>query len=121
MIVGGESLTGGRKRPRKEVYMARTSYPIPTITITPEDGLHVKQPHNDALVINAHIKNFLVRRLLVDDGSAVNVLTWEAFRAMGGSSVELKPITNPITSFCRGTIRPMGSAELDIELGERET
>ena len=118
MIIGGESSTGGRKRPCKEVYMARANYPTPTIIITPEDGSHVKQPHNDALVISAHIKNYLVRRMLVDDGSAVNVLTWEAFRTMEGSSVELKPITNPITSFCGGTIKPMGSVELNIELGE---
>ena len=94
MIVGGESSSGGRKRPRREVYMARTSLPIPTITITSEDGLHVKQPHNDALVINTHIRNYLVKRMLVDDGSAINVLTWKAFQAIGGSSVELKPITN---------------------------
>ena len=91
------------------------------ITITPEDGLHVKQPHNDTLVINTHIKNYLVKKMLVDDGSAVNVLTWEAFRSMGGSSVELKPITNPITSFCGGTVKPMGSVELNIELGERDS
>ena len=59
--------------------------------------------------------------MLVDDGSAVNVLTWESFRVMGGSFVELKPITNPITSFYKGTVQPMGSVELDIELGDHDS
>ena len=59
--------------------------------------------------------------MLVDDGSTVNVLTWEAFRAMGGSSVELKPIINPIISFYGGTLQPMGSVELNIELEDRDS
>ena len=75
MIMGGESSLGGKKRPRREVYMARTNSPIPIITINLEDRLHVKQPHNDALVINTYIKNYLVRRMLIDNRSAVNVLT----------------------------------------------
>ena len=63
----------------------------------------------------------LVQRMLVDDESVVNILTWEAFRSMGGLSVELKPITNPITSFCEGTVKPMESVELEIELGDRNS
>ena len=59
--------------------------------------------------------------MLVDDGSAVNVLTWDAFRVIGGSFVELKPITNPITSFCGGMVGLMGSIELDIELGDSDS
>ena len=67
-----------------------------------------------------YIKNYLVKRMLVDDGSAINVLTWEAFRAMESSSVELKSITSLITSFCRGTVQPIGSVELDIEFRIRD-
>ena len=40
---------------------------------------------------------------------------------MGGSIVELKPTINPITSFYGETIQPMGSIELDIEFGERDS
>ena len=56
--------------------------------------------------------------MLIDDGSAINILTWEAFRAMGGSSVELKPITNPITSFCGGTVKLMGTVKLEMKSQE---
>ena len=56
--------------------------------------------------------------MLIDDRSAVNVLTWEAFRAIGGSFVEMKPIINLIISFYGGTIQLMGSIKLDIELGD---
>ena len=121
MIIGGESSSRGRKRPQREVYTTQTGPSMTTITITLEDGLYVRKPYNDALVINTHIRNYLVKRMLVDDGSAVYVLTWDAFQEMGGSSVELKPITNLMTSFCGGTVRPMGSIELEIELGDSDS
>ena len=79
MIVGGEIPKEKRlKRARKDESQ------IPDITFRPEDGQHVQHPHNDALVVSAHIQNFLVKRLSIDDGSAVNALSWEAYKAMGG-------------------------------------
>ena len=77
MIVGGEIPKEKRlKRARKD------RNPLLDITFGPEDGQHVQHPHNDALVISAHIQNFLVKRLLIDDGSAVNALSWEAYKAI---------------------------------------
>ena len=97
MIIGGEIPKDKRiKRTRKE------GHRLPDITFRPEDGQHVQYPHNDALVISAHIQNFLVKRLLIDDGSAVNALSWDAYKAMRGSVTDLKAIKSPITSFCGG-------------------
>ena len=116
MIVGGEIPKEKRlKRTRKDRNQ------LPDITFGPEDGQHVQHPHNDALVISAHIQNFLVKRLLIDDGSVVNALSWEAYKAMGGSVTDLKAIKSPITSFYGGKTQPMGVAELTIEFSDRET
>ena len=50
MIVGGEIPKEKRlKRARKD------RNPLPDITFEPEDGKHIQHPHNDALVISAHI------------------------------------------------------------------
>ena len=116
MIVRGEIPKEKRlKRARKD------GNQLPDITFGPEDGQHVQHPHNDALVVSAHIQNFLVKRLLIDDGSAVNALSWEAYKAMGGSVTDLKAIKSPITSFCGGKTQPMGVAELTVEFGDRDT
>ena len=116
MIVGGEIPKEKRlKRARKD------GNQLPDIIFGPEDGQHVQHPHNDALVISAHIQNFMVKRLLIDDGSAVNALSWEAYKAMGGSVTDLKAIKSPITSFCGGKTQPMGMTELTVEFGDRET
>ena len=98
MIIGGEVPKEKRlKRTRKEGKQP------PEITFGLEDGLHVQYPHNDALAISTHIQNFLVKRLLIDDGSVVNALSWDAYKAMRGSVTDLKAIKSPITSFCGGT------------------
>ena len=77
MIVGGEIPKEKRlKRARKD------RNPLPDITFRPEDGQHVQHPYNDALVISAHIQNFLVKRLLTDDESVVNALSWDAYKAV---------------------------------------
>ena len=116
MIVGGEIPKEKRlKRARKDKNQ------LPDIIFGPEDGQHVRHPHNDALVISAHIQNFLVKRLLIDDESAVNALSWEAYKMMGGSVTDLKAIKSPITSFCGGKTQPMGVAELTVEFGDRDT
>ncbi|XP_021592014.1 uncharacterized protein LOC110599747 [Manihot esculenta] len=45
-----------------------------TISFSPEDAQGVQMPHNDALVIEAVIHNYRVRKVLVDNGSKVNLL-----------------------------------------------
>ena len=70
MIMGREIPKEKRmKRVRKE------GNQLPNITFGLEDGQHVRYPHNDALVISSHVHNYLVKRLLIDDGSAVNALS----------------------------------------------
>ena len=73
------------------------------------------------MVVSAYVKNYLVKRMLVDGESAVNVLTWDAFRKMESSPVDLKNTSNPITSFYGRTIQPMGSIELEVEFRDRKT
>ena len=116
MIIGGEVPKDKRLK-----YARKDGNPLPDITFRLEDGQHVQHPHNDALVISAYIQNFLVKRLLIDDGSTVNALSWDAYKAMEGSVTNLKAIKSPITSFYKGTTQPMGVAELTIEFGDRKT
>ena len=56
----------------------------PVITFSPEDGAHVQAPHCDALVVEAVIDNYAVKRILIDEGSSINLITWEAYKQMGG-------------------------------------
>lgn len=61
------------------------------ITFTEDDARHVHHPHNDALVIKALIGGFNVHRVLVDNGSSVNILAYDTYQKMGLLNKELAP------------------------------
>ena len=43
----------------------------------------VEENENNPIAISIDINNYLVERILVDDGSAVKVLMYDAFKKMG--------------------------------------
>ena len=45
-----------------------------------EDARRVKQPHDDPLVIMLTIEGFNTRRILVDNGSSVDIIYLSAFQ-----------------------------------------
>ena len=49
------------------------------VTFSEKDGRHVRHPHCNALVIKAMIANNNVHRILVDNGSFVDILYFQAF------------------------------------------
>jgi hypothetical protein len=40
-------------------------------------------PHDDALVVIMTVANHAIHRILVDNGSSVDILYWPAFKQMG--------------------------------------
>ncbi|KAM1999508.1 hypothetical protein ACFX16_006928 [Malus domestica] len=56
-------------------------------------------PHNDPLIVEAHIANFEVRRILVDMGASVNIMFAEAFRALNVAEHLLDRSISPLISF----------------------
>lgn len=67
-----------------------------SIAFSEEDMVGVAYPHNDALVIVDDIVDFDVKRVLVDGGSAANVLTWDAFLGLKISQEKLKMVITPV-------------------------
>ena len=41
------------------------------------------QPHDDALMITAQISGFLVKRVMVDQGSGADVMYLDLFKGLG--------------------------------------
>jgi hypothetical protein len=48
-----------------------------------EDARGVIMPHDDALVVTLTVANHGIHRILVDNGSSVDILYWLAFQQMG--------------------------------------
>ncbi|XP_050233274.1 uncharacterized protein LOC126681767 [Mercurialis annua] len=106
-----------RKKKQKIVMSVSTGSPRPSIVFGPEDAKGVEFPHEDALIVSAIIGSKWVKRLLVDDGSSVNLLTLSVFLTMGGSKTDLKPVNIPLLGLGGAPVIPEGMVELDLELG----
>ncbi|MQL93228.1 hypothetical protein Taro_025865, partial [Colocasia esculenta] len=127
---GGESTRSRRDYTRVHVVdrpSAPRSTPYPTsparappeeaITFSDEDLVGVTTPHADALVISATINHCNVRRILVDNGSAPDVLAYDCFVLMGLKADQLAPVNSPLFGFLGVSVQPMGRIRLPITLG----
>ena len=69
------------------------------IIFTEQDVAHVRFPHTDPLVVEMQISNMIVKRVLVDTGSSVNILYESSLERMGLSSKDLEPCKQTIYGF----------------------
>ncbi|KAM0991841.1 hypothetical protein ACFX2J_010099 [Malus domestica] len=87
------------------------------ICFYPEEERGIIYPHNDPLIVEAHIANFDVRRILVDTGASVNIMFAEAFRALSVAEHLLDRSISPLISFSGDIVQPLGSIHLPFTIG----
>ena len=66
----------------------------------------------------ASVTNSNVHRLMVDDGSVVDILYLDAYKRMGLTKSELRPTTSPLYGFTRDHVIPRGTTKLVVTVGE---
>ena len=69
------------------------------ITFSQEDLQLKDYPHNYAMVISSVIKGFLVHNVLVDTGSAADIIFSKAFRQMQEPEDKIHDATHPLCGF----------------------
>ncbi|KAM1996554.1 hypothetical protein ACFX15_029493 [Malus domestica] len=88
-----------------------------SIYFYPEEEKSIIYPHNNPLIVEAHIANFEVRRILVDTGASVNIMFVEAFRALNVAEHLLDRSISPLISFSGDIVQPLGSIHLHFTIG----
>ncbi|XP_022850080.1 uncharacterized protein LOC111372124 [Olea europaea var. sylvestris] len=115
---GGDSSSGRKQYAKQPPLISRPDLGrTEDISFGMDDLEGIAFPHDDALVISAIITNFEIKRILVDNRSAANVLSHEAFVQKGISSEQLKPVKTPLQGFRGGVITPEGIVGLPLTLG----
>ncbi|XP_062093974.1 uncharacterized protein LOC133800007 [Humulus lupulus] len=94
-------------------------YPTSTITFTEDDLQGVHLPHDDPLVISLQVDHCQLGRVLIDGGSRVDILFWEAFQKMGLEENRIRTSVAPILGFNSQRVYPKGIVRLTVVAAER--
>ena len=78
------------------------------------------QPHDDALVVTAKINDFLVKRVMVDQGSGADMMYPDLFRGLGLKNEDLMKHTSPLVGFDGKVVIPKGKISLPVIMGGKE-
>ena len=73
-----------------------------------EDKIGTIQPHNDALVITLRIGGYDVKRVMVDQGSAAEIMYPDLYKGLNLKAEDLMPYSSPLVSFEGKVIIPKG-------------
>ena len=95
---------------------ARIEIP-PVLGFLDENKIRAIQPHNDALVVTLSIGRYDVKRVLVDQGSAVDIMYPDLYKGLNLKPEDLTAYDSPLVSFEGKTITPKGQIRLPIQTG----
>ena len=75
------------------------------------------QPHDDALVVTLKIGGYDVKRVMVDQGSAAEIMYPDLFKGLGLKSQDLVTYSSPLVSFKGKMVVPKGQIRLPMQTG----
>ena len=80
-------------------------------------GFHL--PHDDALVVSSTITNFNAQRILIDNGSSVDILFFSTFDKIKIGQDKLHLFYTPLIGFGGGSVHPIGWIKLPFIMGTK--
>ncbi|XP_057491387.1 uncharacterized protein LOC130777131 [Actinidia eriantha] len=90
------------------------------ITFSRVDLERVQHPHSDPLVVQLRIGGYVVKRILVDTGSSVEVMYYDLFKQLKLSQDELKSARALLVGFNAQEHWPLGTVSLKTRAGSQE-
>ena len=82
-----------------------------------EDNVGTIQPHDDALVITLRIGGYDVKKVIVDQGSAAEIMYPDLYKGLSLKVEDLMPYSSPLVSFEGKVIIPRGQIRLLVQTG----
>ncbi|XP_059654542.1 uncharacterized protein LOC132301291 [Cornus florida] len=84
-----------------------------------EDLSRVQLPHEDPLVINLLVANYMIKRVLIDPGSNANIITKAVFEQLEIPSSSIRPTSSPLMGFDGTKVDPFGVINLSVTAAKR--
>ena len=93
----------------------RNSHPV--LSFSEEDKVGTTQPYDDTLLITLKIGGYDVKRVMVDGGSAAEIVYPNLYKGLKLKSEDLLPYSSPLMSFDGKLVTPKGMIRLPIQTG----
>jgi len=87
------------------------------IVFSERDGWGLRQPHDSPLEIMLRVEEFNIHRVLIDNGSSVDIIYLPAFQEMKLDKKRFRPSTSPLVSFTGDRIIPRAIITLTVIAG----
>ncbi|XP_011075973.1 uncharacterized protein LOC105160340 [Sesamum indicum] len=91
---------------------------IHTIAGGTEDAGDKAGSGNDPMVIKLDIANFVVHKVLVDNGSSADIILKKVLVKMRLDNVKLAPVKTPLVGFRGSEVDSLGTIDLPVSMGE---
>ena len=75
------------------------------------------QPHDGALVVTLRIGGYDVKRVMVDQGSAAEIMYPDLFKGLGLKPEDFTTYSSPLVSFKGKMVVPKGQIRLPVQTG----
>ena len=82
-----------------------------------EDKLGTIQPHDDALVVTLRIYGYDVKRVMIDQGNAVEIMYPDLYKGLGLKPENFTAYSSPLVSFEGKMVIPKGKIRLPMQIG----
>ena len=82
-----------------------------------EDKLRIVQPHDDALVVTLRIDGYDVKKVMIDQGSAAEIIYPDLFKGLNLKPENLTAYSSPPMSFEGKMVIPKGQIRLPVQTG----
>ena len=99
-----------------ELKKARLERPL-VMGFSDEDKIGTIQPHDDTLVITLRIKGYDVKRVMVDQGSAAEIMYPDLYKGLSLRAEDLTPYSSPLVNFEGKVIILKGQIRLPVQTG----
>nr|XP_027066609.1 uncharacterized protein LOC113692397 [Coffea arabica] len=88
------------------------------ITFGPRDAVPLASGNHEAIVIDVVTNNYRVKKVYVDQGSALDILFYRVFKELGLKDGQLTPVRTPLVGFTGPPINPEGKFTLMVTVGQ---
>ena len=91
----------------------------PSLSFSDEDKIGTIQPHDDTLVVTLRIGGYDVKKVMVDQGSCVEVMYPDLYRGLNLKLKDLTTYDSPLVSFDGKLVTPRGQIRLPVQAGSK--